>query len=848
MSLRPFLLLMSISGVTALPLPAEASQPLIPLRDATALRQWQVGQNALKRDGIGVSPKFALEGSYSLMLTAPAWQPGRPEWPLWQTKNSFPKDWSGYDRLLVDLVNPTDAVALVGIKTVDAETSALPSSNWGGTKVTVQRRAHLRALIPLEILMKGIRKQQMDRQDITTLMFYATRPGSDFQLHVSGIRLLRAGEQPPELPTDYIRQLVDLSIAPSLSKSHNAANVTEEALRPFSDDIKAWADRDFADLKRHLGDLEREAESAALKEGDIAPLANRLEALAMKIQRLPSLAAVREAVRSSDQSYVAGWVSPMQKVIPQEMPLPDLRRSANGTLSLARNEHEGIQLVVIPVGQELRNVHVEIRPFVLSDGTQLPAEAIKVQTVGYVRTAQVAYEVDYSGWWPDPLLDFLPTVNIAPDVAQSFWIGAHAPKDQPAGVYRGEIVIRAENAPPLTRKLEIRVRDFTLPGTPPIPVAIPSYSQRYFQEFSSGDWEQEKLRIADFQADYYIGWDNLYDPRGPDWEVLEHLKKQGRAAKFNLYPLGFDRPSILRADAKEGGLDRAIAALVAKIRPIYDEARKRNLLEHAYLYGMDELPVEQFPQLEKITKALKAAFPDVPLVTTAQDFTYGAQSGIGSIDAWVPLIHEYDPQKAEAARAKGKQVWWYNCKTPAHPYPNQFTEYPAIELRLLHGAMSAKYRPDGFLYYSLFRSWQLKGKPPRKAIDHGPYTDWDPCALAFSEYDIYNGEGYLAYPGPDGRPLSSIRLENFRDGFDDLAYWHLLKARVEALTGKSSLSAAQEQWLKEAQAALVVPDNVVKSAHEFTLNPDNVLKWREHLARLIESAPFLPSTPTPSEN
>lgn len=847
MLFRSLIIYLSLLSVLVKSSPAAEGELLMRFDGPSDLRKWKGGQNALKREGIELSPKFALGSNNSLLLLAPRWVPGFPEWPLWQTAKSFAGDWTAYDRLVLDLVNPTDAVELVGIKAVDSETATLSSANWAGTKVTVAPRAHLRAVVPLSLLMKGIRKPFMDQSDIAVLMLYATRPTSEFRLYVSDIRLLRSGEEPGSLPADYIKQLVTLAVDPALQQCHAAFEKSIANLNSISAPlVKTWAQGRLETLRAHLNELEGKTKTPDFQEKEIAPAVESLHALTLEVNRLPSLAALRASVQSSDSSYVVGWVSSMQKVIPREMPLPFLENSASETLSLARNESESIQLVVIPLDQELKNVRVEAGRFATRDGQELPADSVTVQTVGYVRTQKVAYEVDYTGWWPDPLLEFLPHVSIAPEQAQSFWVRIHAPKDQAPGDYEGEITISPENAPPVAKKLTVRVRGFTLSGRPPIPVVMPSYSQRYFEEFSSGDWSTQKLKIADFQADYYIGWDNLYDQRPPDWEVLQRLQSQGRLGKFNLYPLGFSRGQLLRQVSKGGDITEALKALIEKIRPVYEQAKQLGLLDHAYFYGMDELPADLFPELAKITEAVKSEFPGVPIVTTAQDFSYGEKSGIDSVDAWVPLIHEYDPVKAEDARKKGKSVWWYNCKTPAHPYPNQFTEYPAIELRLLHGAIAAKYRPDGFLYYSLFRSWKPQGDPPRRAIDKGPYTDWNPCALAFSEYDIYNGEGYLAYPGPDGRPLASIRLENFRDGFEDLAYWDLLGKQVEALAPKEKqLTTAQSRWLTEARAALDVPADLVKSAHEFTLDPEQVRAWRERLADMIESYPE--TFPTPNQ-
>ena len=39
------------------------------------------------------------------------------------------------------------------------------------------------------------------------------------------------------------------------------------------------------------------------------------------------------------------------------------------------------------------------------------------------------------------------------------------------------------------------------------------------------------------------------------------------------------------------------------------------------------------------------------------------------------------------------------------------------------------------------------------------------------------GDGWLTYPGPNGEPLSSVRFDNLRDGFEDAELLQLLKER-----------------------------------------------------------------------
>jgi len=118
-------------------------------------------------------------------------------------------------------------------------------------------------------------------------------------------------------------------------------------------------------------------------------------------------------------------------------------------------------------------------------------------------------------------------------------------------------------------------------------------------------------------------------------------------------------------------------------------------------------------------------------------------------------------------------VWWYVCCSPRNPYANFASiDYPAIEGRLL-GWMTFGSRADGLLY------WHVNYWHGNKTISGGgAYLDWKPLSVC-----NMTGDGCLIYPTPDG-PVSSIRLENIRDGIEDYDYFQLLaerRGRVEAM-------------------------------------------------------------------
>ena len=108
--------------------------------------------------------------------------------------------------------------------------------------------------------------------------------------------------------------------------------------------------------------------------------------------------------------------------------------------------------------------------------------------------------------------------------------------------------------------------------------------------------------------------------------------------------------------------------------------------------------------------------------------------------------------------------------------------------------------------------------------------------------------------GPDGRPLPTVRLENFRDGLEDFAYAKLLEQKLqerlerpehqtsnvehrrEGLQDVQDSSAGEAEWIRRAKAALAVPADVMKSLTQFTGDPATVLRWRDEMADLIEEA------------
>lgn len=527
------------------------------------------------------------------------------------------------------------------------------------------------------------------------------------------------------------------------------------------------------------------------------------------------------------QEVLVGLASSMEKILPREAPF-ELQPAREIEVSLARNEKESFQIAVLPVERALKQVAVSVSDLKSAAGAVFSHNQVQCDLVGYVETkARPPYGTSHIGWWPDPILNFLGPVEVAAGDLQSFWIRVRAPKDQAPGTYRGALTVSAEGVGPLSFPLTVRVRAFAVPTHSPLPVAItfgphdypadekqpPEGEWRNAPDYPVNAWKKHKLAWAEMLADYYINYDSLYRHGPPDFEVVKHLHDRGQLVAFNLGNFdGLSRDPAAAGRAFEG------------LRTAYDQAARLGVLDHAYIYGFDECKPEMFPQLEEAAQKLRREFPGALLLTTSYDDSYGMDTVVKTMDAWCPLTPKFNPVQAATARAAGRSVWWYICCGPHHPHANMFIEYPAIEGRLLMGAMTAKQRPDGFLYYQI-SIWNS-----RKPITTGPFTDWDPRS-----WTTYHGDGSWTCVGPDGAPLPTIRLENFRDGLEDYAYAVILEALIRRRENQATTFTATEQaWLDEAKRALPVPGALVKTMTEYSRDPAQLYAWRNRLGDLIE--------------
>jgi len=523
----------------------------------------------------------------------------------------------------------------------------------------------------------------------------------------------------------------------------------------------------------------------------------------------------------------------MEKVFRDE---PSNRPRADRlVVEAARNEVEGIQLVVAPAGKEdLRAATLEITPLqritdkqsprVAARGLEsakIPASNVTWNVVGYVQTEEPNYPVRKVGWWPDPLLPDR-RFDVKSGQVQPLWINVRVPADARPGTYRGNVVVRLPDGQSYSVPLEVRVWDFAIPKQQHLETCFPLRPGE-FQQF----YKLKKLPIEmyeqwiDFCLAHRISINlNDWPDFNRDMERLVARQLDGGGSAFCLAYAWFTQ-------GKPEDRKKHNAEIAGQIEKLYDRAKPRGWVPRAYIYCHDEIGKEQFAFAHELYGDLKKAMPDLRLMQTFyKDNPIPALDDV--LDIWAPNTARYRPAEFQAQQAKGDGVWWYVCCGPGKPFANLMIEWPAVDHRVLLW-QNWKYRVDGFLYWGL-NVWRdnMKGE------SRWPEAKWNPATWRNDEGKAHNGDGQLIYPGPDRTPLSSIRLENLRDGIEDYEYLWLLRDAVSRL--KQRDAAKHQGLIAEAEKALAVDPAVVQDMTHFTQDPQVLRRARATLADLIQRA------------
>jgi hypothetical protein len=510
--------------------------------------------------------------------------------------------------------------------------------------------------------------------------------------------------------------------------------------------------------------------------------------------------------------YRVWWGNSMRKIYPTEFPPADTSAST-AAIALARNESEGFQVAItVADGLKLENVRVSLGEFRNDRGQTLPAQALTTHLVGYIFVDRPSGHPDapsLPNWCPEVLLP-ARTFSVAGGSTQTVWVNVRAADDTPPGVYRGRVSVQPAGMAATELPVNVHVRSFALPRTPRMKTAF-AIMDGYTRAAYGTITPELQRKCLDLMLSHRLNPDDISRTKPPAIADLQYARQHGLNT-FNVLNL-VPQPKkgglwVCYTELKDYG-PGFTEELAQRLDGYIRQLRAAGLSKLSYFYGFDERGAEYDELIKSICKFLKTRYPEVHTFTTAgymyqkrRDTPPGYQD---YMDWYCPLTPRYDRELSARLRAEGKQVWWYVCCGPAWPYANFASlDYPSIEGRLL-GWMTYGWQSDGLLY------WHVNLWHPNPIIrTMETYIDWNPVWIA-----NMTGDGCLTYPTPDG-PVSSIRLENIRDGLDDYDYLALLADAQ----GKP--------------AAMRYVDRLVKSLTEYSRDPAALAQVRAEIADQIE--------------
>lgn len=521
----------------------------------------------------------------------------------------------------------------------------------------------------------------------------------------------------------------------------------------------------------------------------------------------------------------------------------------------AANEYEPIQCVLRST-RLLKNVVIEATA-PIGPGGSLPP--VQIDRVGYVpvdrpssyyqsrapawcRVVPVGTPMcdGWAGDWPDPLLPCRP-FDLAANQSQPIWLTVHVPTGTKTGLYVGEVTVRAEGLPDIRLPLNVEVWPFELPARP---------SLRVIYDLRSGPgWPG----VAEGPIDMLRKWYELLASHRISPGILPQPGFKYDGGKVTMDTEAFDRSAKVLLDELNAGVFYSPDIFYAfgwayKPRPFLerqaftDEYHKaytdclRTYIEHLKRHGWYDRMVlylsdEPFytkdfvlDQMKKLCAMIKSVDPKLPIYSSTW---VHVPAWNGVLTQWGVGQHGSFPTEEFRRRLDaGERIW---LTTDGQ----QVLDTPYLATERILPYYCFKYGATGYEFWGV--AWWT----------HNP---WDKAWHTFIRQsdegqDVYwirypNGDGYLTYPGERvglDRPVSSIRLEQAREGLEDYEYLCILQDLIGKARGKLPAEAvvAGEKALERARAIVTIPNAGGPKSTMILPDPEAVPSARMEIARRI---------------
>lgn len=499
----------------------------------------------------------------------------------------------------------------------------------------------------------------------------------------------------------------------------------------------------------------------------------------------------------------------------------------------AKNDVESFQVVLHAGDKSLNDVKATIIGEVKSDsGSVIPIENVKIRYAYYHFVDKPTDVTCATGWYPDALVPFEQgsdglgsPITVLPQQNLPIWVTIVIDSEVEAGTYQSTLMVTANNGNfSATIPFTCVVYNFTLPKKNTLETAyglsyshIDVYHNLKTIEDKRNVYEKYFKLFSDYRISMYdpvpldhirVEWNPEADPPccNIDFSLFDaEIKRVFNKYNFTNFCLPFlglgggtyqNRYEGTIAGFKSGTYEyeSMFADYGSKMQ---EHLEKIGVLDAAYIYCFDE-PEEkdyefvagEFGKLQKYAPKINRMLTEEP----SQSFSRILSDNGASVDIWCPVSPFYSNESSVAEREKGNRFWWYVCCFPKAPYCTEFTDHPAIELRLWHWQTFERNISGCLVWLSNY--WTSSTAFPNSF--QNPYKD---PACYVSDYLTPsgtkllwgNGDGRFIYPPlsasvPEqngGKPIfdepcASIRWEMIREGVEDYEMLTILKELLKA--------------------------------------------------------------------
>jgi hypothetical protein len=416
------------------------------------------------------------------------------------------------------------------------------------------------------------------------------------------------------------------------------------------------------------------------------------------------------------------------------------------------------------------------------------------------------------------------------------------PPDAKPGTYHGSVTIQPANHPPLQIPLRVTIWDFALPKESHVRV-IYDFREHFIRMFggASGTRQDVLKRWYEFMAHRRVCPGILPSPKFAhkdgrfeidtsdfDWAAEYCLDELGMNVFYT--PWFFYSFGWARAPKKLFGFEpftpEHTKAYTTCLELYLDHLREKGWLDKVVLYVSDEPHFRHDhikEQMIKVCEMIHSVEPKIKIYSSTWRY---CPEWAGHINVWGAGPHGSFPVELIRERQEAGDLIWYT--TDGHMCTD--TPYCAIE-RLLPW-LCWKYGVEAYEFWGV--NWYTYDPWERGWHRFISQSD-DGQRFYYVRYP--NGDGYLAYPGKrvgvDG-PVSSIRLEQAREGVEDHEYFHLLDQLIAEAKKRGISTRAAERARAEAASLVSIPNRGGRYSTSLLPDPGAVPRLRARVAEAIE--------------